>query len=478
MPAAQAHRYDEYSLVAKETIGAAEYRLYDATWYRSPVPKEALRELLRRRDWPAIRDTTIWFALIIGSGWLGYLGWQAGSWWAIVPFMIYGLLYASTSDSRWHESSHGTAFATDWLNNALYEIASFMVLREATVWRWSHTRHHSDTLIVGRDPEIAVKRPPALFRLILDNVFKVDVIAQYVTHLLLHCTGRMADEERVFVPPSEFPKVFVRAWIYLLVYTGVFGLAIYQHSLLPLMYVGLPTLYGSWLMMVYSSTQHAGLAENVLDHRLNSRTVYMNPINRFLYWNMNYHIEHHMFPLVPYHHLPKLHELVKADMPAPYPSLWNAWHEIVPAVLRQAKDPGYCVNRPLPAPTRGADTGTHAPIFTAKALSSNGWLEKCASDSLGPEDVIRVDHERRTYAIYRALEGRLYATDGRCTHGGAHLADGRVKGNLIECYKHNGRFDITDGSAKRMPACVALKTHEVRELDGKILLRPASAIGR
>ena len=99
---------------------------------------------------------------------------------------------------------------------------------------------------------------------------------------------------------------------------SVIGLAIYQRSLLPLMFIGLPTLYGSWLMPIYGYTQHAGLAENVLDHRLNCRTVYMNIINRYLYWNMNYHVEHHMFPLVPYHNLPKLHELVKPDMPTPY----------------------------------------------------------------------------------------------------------------------------------------------------------------
>ena len=78
------------------------------------------------------------------------------------------------------------------------------------------------------------------------------------------------------------------------------------------MFIGLPTLYGAWLMPIYGYTQHAGLAENVLDHRLNCRTVYMNLINRYLYWNMNYHVEHHMFPLVPYHNLPRLHELVKA----------------------------------------------------------------------------------------------------------------------------------------------------------------------
>ena len=65
----------------------------------------------------------------------------------------------------------------------------------------------------------------------------------------------------------------------------------------------LPTMYGAWLHVMTGLTQHAGLAEDVLDHRLNCRTVYMNPVLRFLYWNMNYHIEHHMFPMVPYHAL-------------------------------------------------------------------------------------------------------------------------------------------------------------------------------
>src|SRR2546430_853233 len=80
-------------------------------------------------------------------------------------------------------------------------------------------------------------------------------------------------------------------------------------------------LFGSGLTVTYGMTQHAGLAENVLDHRLNCRTVYMNPVHRYLYWNMNYHVEHHMFPLVPYHALPQLHELVKDDCPKPYTSI-------------------------------------------------------------------------------------------------------------------------------------------------------------
>ena len=338
----------DYSLVGRDTSLAIEKGLADARWYASPIPKEKMRELLERRDGPAIRDTLLWFVLLIFFGGCGYLLW--GTWWAVIPFAIYGVLYASVSDSRWHESSHGTAFKTDWMNNALYELASFMVLRKSVHWRWSHTRHHSDTLVVGRDPEIVVQRPARLFSLFL-NYFNVNALRMYVSNVLLHCTGRLTPEEQTYIPQSEHGKLIFRARLYVLIYAGLIAFSIYSGSILPLMYVGLSNFYGAWLMVIYGYTQHAGLAENVLDHRLNCRTVYMNPINRYLYWNMGYHVEHHMFPLVPYHALPKLHELVRSDMPAPYHGLLEAYREISPALLRQARDPSYYVKRQLPTPS-------------------------------------------------------------------------------------------------------------------------------
>jgi len=467
-------RLSDYSLVGTDTALAIEKGLAEATWYASPVPRQKMRELLERKDGPAIRDTLLWFALIIGSGIGAFLLW--GSWWAIIPLMMYGVLYASTSDSRWHEPGHGTAFKTDWMNNALYEIASFMVMREATLWRWSHTRHHSDTLVVGRDPEIAVPRPPNLFSLCV-RPFNLNTMPTYVRQVLLHCTGRLSAEEKAFIPESEYGKLVLRARIYAVLYMSVIALSIYTGSILPLMFVGLPPIYGGWLMTIYGNTQHAGLAENVLDHRLNCRTVYMHAIHRYLYWNMNYHVEHHMFPLVPYHNLPKLHELVKADMPKPYNGILEAWRELVPAVIRQAKDPAYYIKRELPTPTVRPDAPTASHIFRAKGQPMNGWVEICASSFLRKDDVIRFDHEGRTYAIYRTADGSLHATDGVCTHSNAHLADGFVSGKLIECAKHNGRFDITDGSPRRQPVCVALTTYQAREHDGKIFLDLNSAGG-
>jgi fatty acid desaturase len=90
----------------------------------------------------------------------------------------------------------------------------------------------------------------------------------------------------------------------------------------------------------------------VLDHRLNSRTVMMNPVLRFLYWNMNYHVEHHMFPMVPYHALPRLHELIKHDLPAANPSMWHAYREVWPVILRQLRYEDFYLRRELPPTAR------------------------------------------------------------------------------------------------------------------------------
>ena len=339
-------RLNDYSLDGQDTALAIQKGLAEATWFTPYVPKEQMRGLLRRRNGPALRDTCIWFGLLAATGVWGYAWWGSG--WDCIPFAIYAVLYASVSDSRWHESLHGTAFKTDWLNNALYEVASFMVLRESTPWRWSHLRHHSDTMIVGRDPEIHVMRPPDPRKLV-SKFFNLLGYVRYVRGVILHSFGRLTGDERELIPEAEHPSVCFKARIYALIYAAVIGLAIYHRSILPLLYVGLPSFFGTWLMTLYGYTQHAGLAENVLDHRLNSRTIYMNPVNRFLYWNMNYHVEHHIFPLVPYHALPELHEVIKADLPTPYSGMIEAYREIIPTVIRQMKDPTYHVKRVLPA---------------------------------------------------------------------------------------------------------------------------------
>ncbi len=335
----------DYSPFGPDARRAVESGLTAAEWYHSEVPRKVMKDLMARSDQPAIRDTIILYGSMIVLVAIGIALWP--SWWSAPFWLAYGVLYGSASDSRWHECSHGTAFKTPWMNNVVYQIASFMIMRNSATWRWSHARHHSETYLVGRDPEIAVMRPPELAKLIL-NFFGVIDVAKFFPNIIRNAISGPTPEEKTFVPESEWPKVQKVAIIHVAIYAVTILSAISWHSILPLIIIGLPRMYGAWHHVMTGLLQHGGLADNVIDHRLNSRTVLMNPISRFIYWNMNYHVEHHMFPMVPYHALPRLHEVIKADLPPPNRSIAEAFREMWPAIKRQVLNEEYFLKRDLP----------------------------------------------------------------------------------------------------------------------------------
>jgi 3-phenylpropionate/trans-cinnamate dioxygenase ferredoxin component len=90
------------------------------------------------------------------------------------------------------------------------------------------------------------------------------------------------------------------------------------------------------------------------------------------------------------------------------------------------------------------------------------WIEACRVGDVDVEDVIPVEVDGHHYAIYRSPSGDFFATDGFCTHEQFLLADGLVMGHVIECPKHNGRFDYTTGEGKGVPICVNLRTYPVK----------------
>lgn len=101
----------------------------------------------------------------------------------------------------------------------------------------------------------------------------------------------------------------------------------------------------------------------------------------------------------------------------------------------------------------------------------DGWVELCAASDIDVEDVIRVEHAGRSIAVYRSPESTFHATDALCTHERAELADGLVMGELIECPKHNGRFNYKTGAATRAPARENLCIYPVKLEGGKVFVK-------
>ena len=100
----------------------------------------------------------------------------------------------------------------------------------------------------------------------------------------------------------------------------------------------------------------------------------------------------------------------------------------------------------------------------------NDWIEVGGTDDIDQDDLLRWDHDGRTFVICNTQRG-FFALDGLCTHEEQHLEDGLVIDNVVECPLHQGRFDIATGRALGPPVCVDLKTYPVRVEGGRIFIR-------
>ena len=92
---------------------------------------------------------------------------------------------------------------------------------------------------------------------------------------------------------------------------------------------------------------------------------------------------------------------------------------------------------------------------------NNQWLDIAAVDDVPEDDVIGVDTNGKSFALYH-VEGTIYATNNICTHGNAKLCDGFVEGFEIECPLHQGKFDIRNGKALCTPLTDDLKIYPVK----------------
>jgi fatty acid desaturase len=310
-------------------------------WYVPQIDRKELRALMQRKNYRGILNVGLWLAL------MGVLGYSAAitisSPWCILLFFAYGQVLGHCS-ARWHECLHGTVFRTPALNEIVFFLCCALDFRDIVFTRWSHVTHHSYTIDTEVDLEIAAPRPVKIWKLVADLLYLTSGV--FVIRLLvLHCLGITARAAQRVVPKGDYQKMFWAARAVMALHVAAIVAAIVLHSWLPILLVTLPRFYGAALLFIVALTQHAGLAENTNDHRLVARTVILNPVFSFLYMHMQYHVEHHIFPLVPFHALGKLHRAIRDQMPAPYRGLWDAYKEMIPTLMRQRYDVNYYVRR-------------------------------------------------------------------------------------------------------------------------------------
>jgi len=254
---------------------------------------------------------------LIALGFFGYLYTSAiGSRWFLPALFLFGSTLSLTVYSLSHECSHGTVFRSHWLNETIFWLTSLLFGQEVLYRRYSHAAHHTHTMFVGYDAQLPFPQPAKLKAYLL---WYTGIIyhSQFLRILFLHSLGRFSDKTRSFTPPEELPRMIRNTRLFVVIY-GAAAVVSWYFSTSVLLWIWLlPKLAGDPVMLAYAGSQHFEKEENTTDLRRSTRSLRPNWLVDLFYWNMSFHIEHHLYPTVPFFALPKLNALLRDHLPEP-----------------------------------------------------------------------------------------------------------------------------------------------------------------
>jgi len=319
-------------------------------WYLCTIDKKTLKELSKRSDNPALIWFGSYFLLLALAGILVVLTW--GTWWTIAPLLIYSAIWGCAA-SGVHETCHKTPFRTVWFNEISLWAFGWMAQMEPIAVRWGHLGHHSFTHFDEGDTELSEPNP-VTWKLFLKIGSGLGGTFFYWKALIAQAFGYITSEMLDVIPPNKVKAAIRNARIMVGVYVLFALWALIAQSWLPVLLTFAPRILGGPITGLLHLTQHTCLQMNVRDHRLSTRSFMASPLTRYFYFNMNYHVEHHMFPMVPFYNLPKLHAAIEDQLPEPCDGLIGVFREITAGINRQRKDPSYFVQKILPEHSNAA----------------------------------------------------------------------------------------------------------------------------
>ena len=291
------------------------------------IDRNELKALMRRSDRPGLICLGCWLALLVVTGTLVLL--SAGTWFIIPALLLYSGIFAIPAYALSHECAHGTAFRTRWLNEAVFWFTSLLYFEEPMHRRYSHASHHSHTWIEGRrQPDASCFHSAQLRGPGRGNTGARALLAPD-QDALAALSRRFSDDVRRVTPPSELPRMRRNTQVCVAIYLGGTAISIAAGWMWPVWLIVLPRLFGGPIMNSFILIQHVEMAENQPNILQSTRSFRTNPFFRFLYFNMNHHIEHHLYPAVPFHALPELGDILKEQLPEPDAGFLSTHREVL-----------------------------------------------------------------------------------------------------------------------------------------------------
>jgi fatty acid desaturase len=356
-------------------------------WYRTKIDGRVMKALSERSDAQGWFQAGGHLGLFLLTGGVTFYFWSVQLW---VPMLIalwcHGVVASFFVGVAPHELGHGSVFRTKWLNTISLYVFSALSWWDPFDYASSHTYHHRYTLHPEGDRENLLPLEPSLASPFVMQLLTLNLLTQrgrtfgkggllstiYLT--VLGAFGRVGDPQ---IPTNEWiqslhddqPEEYQRSiwWsrFLLVLHGGITLLALLSGYWIFILLIPVAPFIANLFAYLVGLPQHCGLRENTPDFRKSVRSMTLNPLLEFLYWRMNWHLEHHMYVGVPCYNLKRLHQALAWDMPVPR-TLVGAWQEMRAAWQQQKLTPGYAFDTPLPATATPEFTGGTAPSSTGE----------------------------------------------------------------------------------------------------------------
>jgi len=275
------------------------------------VTPAMLRELSARSNAQGAARTLSHYAAIIVAG--------ALIWWvasrvgvlAALALMIMQGAFVAFLFMAVHETAHKTAFESRGLNLMVGYVSGFLIGLPYEYYCLFHWEHHRHTQDPEKDPELIVGLKPRSDTQLAIAYSGLQQVAGRLWLMLRHAlTGRVTVP---WVPKGRKPVIVREARCYVAGYVLLLTGSLALHSAILLWIWVLPLLMGQMILRPYLYAEHTG-CESTRSAFENTRTTMTTRAVHWLAWNMPYHVEHHAYPSVPFHALPKLNRIVDGEI--------------------------------------------------------------------------------------------------------------------------------------------------------------------
>jgi fatty acid desaturase len=270
-----------------------------------------LRELSSRSNFQGAARSLCHYGLVML---VGTLIWKVtatyGVLWALPLVAVQGYFVAFLFMAV-HETAHKTAFKSRGLNLAVGYLSGFIIGSPYEYYCLFHWDHHRYTQDPEKDPELVVGvKPKSDTQLLLAYSGLLQVAGRLRLMLGHAVTGKVI---MPWIPENKRAIIVTEARAYVALYALLFALSLWFSSALLLWVWIVPLMIGQSFLRPYLYAEHTG-CERTRSAFQNTRTTYTGAIVKWFTWNMPYHVEHHAYPSIPFHALPKLNEIVDGEI--------------------------------------------------------------------------------------------------------------------------------------------------------------------